>query len=303
MLGAHRARRERIGAALGERHVRGAEALGAAQQRAEVAGVGDAVQVQADLRSPAIPRPAAAGRWRAARRRRGSCARATRARPSPRRVQRSTFVPAAASSSAMRSLPRSSSTNASTGAMPAASAARSASSPSSTKSPVRLRSLASPSARAALTRPLARLVITPGSRSRRRRAPRRAARRRSRPTPAAAACPPSAPACSRRQSDGIAAQSASVRRPQTGVAAVAEQRARAPSSARRDARDRGRQRVGLRRLRADAAPQPPAVGGRVDLAAGRAQRRRRRRPAASRPARARARSTGSRSLRPSRAAR
>ncbi len=35
-------------------------------------------------------------------------------------VQRSTFVPAATSSSAMRSLPRSSSTNASTGAMPAA---------------------------------------------------------------------------------------------------------------------------------------------------------------------------------------
>ena len=46
---AHGARRERVGAALGERDVRGPEALRAAQQRAEIAGVGDAVQLQPDL--------------------------------------------------------------------------------------------------------------------------------------------------------------------------------------------------------------------------------------------------------------
>ena len=147
-------------------------------------------RLQPDRRSPAIPRRAAGGRWRAARRRRGSCARATTAPPSPRSCSAAPCVPAAASSSAMRSLPRSSSTNASTGAMPAARAARSASSPSSTKRPVRLRSLASPSARAALTWLLARLVITPGRRSRPRPAPTRGARRPSRPRPRSRAWPP-----------------------------------------------------------------------------------------------------------------
>ena len=44
----HRARRERIGAALGQRHVRGAEALRAAQQRSEVARVRHAIEKETD---------------------------------------------------------------------------------------------------------------------------------------------------------------------------------------------------------------------------------------------------------------
>ena len=77
----HCARRERVGAALGQRHVRGAEALRAAQQRAEVAGVGDAVELQPDAARRRSRRRAAGGRWRARPRRRGSCGRATRAPP------------------------------------------------------------------------------------------------------------------------------------------------------------------------------------------------------------------------------
>ena len=155
--------------------------------------------------------------------------------------------PAAMSSSAMRSLPRSSSTKASTGAMPAASAARSASSPSSTKSPVRLRSLASPSARAALTRPLARLVIMPAPRSRQRPVPTRDARRPSRPRSAQARVRGERTRVSRRQSDGIAAQSAMREAPVAGVArrrragarSAVEPRGRSPRSPRPRRRDRG----------------------------------------------------------------
>ena len=190
---AHRARRERVGTAVGERDVRRAEALRRAQQRAEVARVGDAVELQPDLGSQRVAheRREVVGAHDADG---AARVRERRERLHDLAEQRCTLLPAAKSSSAMRSLPRSSSTKTSTGTMPPASAARSASSPSSTKSPVRLRSLASPSARAALTRPFARLVIMPAPRFRQPPAPTRDARRPSRSRSGGAACPSSAPA-------------------------------------------------------------------------------------------------------------
>ena len=196
----------------------------------------------------------------------------------------------------MRSLPRSSSTNASTGAMPGGQSGAQ-----------RVLALVDEEARALALLGLAerarRLDVAVGAARDHAGIPLSAAtgaqagcaRDGLDPVLAAAAWPPSAPAWCRRQSDGIAAQSASVRRSEARVAAVAEQ-PRERLEPRLDARDRRRHVV-----RAAAPPRRCRGAGASRRRARRPRARpgaasSRRRPAASRRgARSRA-AAGSRSL-------